>query len=150
MENSENEVLDDSSFVGNSEINNYLLETSKWGKFLAIIGFVGMGIMILVAISIMSGSSQLSRMPGVNFPMGILGLVYIVIAVLYYFPIIYLYRFSIRMKQGISSNDLPSITAGFSNLKSLFKFMGIFTIVILSFYLLILLIAIPSMLFLRQ
>lgn len=149
MENSENEVLDESSFIQNSQINEYLLETAKWGKFLAIMGFVGMGIMILVAIGIMLGSSQLSQMPGVNFPMGMLGLVYIVIAVLYYFPVNYLYRFSAKMKQGLRSNDLPTITSGFSNLKSLFKFMGIFTIVILSIYALILVIAIPSMLFLR-
>jgi hypothetical protein len=52
------------------------------------------------------------------------------------------------MKQAVESQDEGLYTTGFENLKSLFKFMGIFTIVMLSLYALALLIAVPmAMLF---
>ncbi len=43
-----------------------------------------------------------------------------------------------------------AMTSAFRNLKSVFKFLGIFTIVILSIYVLILIIAVPAMLFLNH
>jgi hypothetical protein len=147
MENLENTVQDETSIIGNKEINGYLLETSKWGKFLAIVGYIVMGILILVAIFMMLGFSKLNSLPGVKFPLGALGFVYILVGVIYYFPVTYLYRFSVQIKQGLNSKDMNTITSGYQNLKSLFKFMGIFTIVILSLYGLILLIAIPTMIF---
>jgi hypothetical protein len=46
------------------------------------------------------------------------------------------------MKDGLNTANSHSITTGFQNLKSLFKFMGIFTVVITSLYALIFLFAI--------
>jgi hypothetical protein len=150
MENIENIEQVDNSFVSNKEINDYLLETAKWGKFLAIVGYVGMGILILVAIFMMFGLSRLSKFSGTPFPMGLFGVIYILLAIIYYFPVTYMFNFSVRMKQGLSSNDLQSVISGFENLKSVFKFMGIFTIVVLSIYGLVLIIAIPTaLLFLK-
>jgi hypothetical protein len=150
MENFENKVQDDNSFISNTEINDYLMETSKWGKFLAIVGYVGMGILILVGIFMMVGLSKISSFPGTSFPMGSFGFIYIILSVIYYFPVNYLYTYSVKIKQGLNSKDITTITAGFQNLKSLFKFMGILTIVILSIYGLILVIAIPTMLIFRH
>jgi hypothetical protein len=158
MENPENKILDENAFVNNDEtlfigsreINDYLLQTSKWGKFLAIVGFVGMGLMVFIAILVMSGLSQLSRVYGEGFPMAGVGFVYVAIAAIYFFPINYLYQFSVKIKRGLQSNDASTITSGFENLKSLFKFMGVFTLVILSMYGLILLIAIPTILLLKH
>ncbi|HEX2921279.1 MAG TPA: hypothetical protein VHO50_08960 [Bacteroidales bacterium] len=79
------------------------------------------------------GSSSLSAL-ATGFPMGILAFVYIAIAVLFYFPVTYLYRFSVQMKPGLSSGDQPTVTSAFKNLKSMFRFMGIFAIVVLSLY----------------
>jgi hypothetical protein len=145
MDNLENNVQLENSFI-TKEINDYLLETSKWGKILAIIGFVGLGILILLALFVMFGFSQISKFPGAGFPFSLVGFLYIIIAVVYYFPVNYLYKYSIQIKHGLNSNDLSSITSGFRNLKSLFKFLGIFTIVIFSIYALILIIGLPMML----
>jgi len=125
-------------------IKDYLLETSKWGKFLGIVGYVGIGLLILVGLGVMIGFSISRSFSDVDFPMGAIGLVYLVIAVLYYFPINYLYKFSVQIKQGLDSSDHQSVKSGFENLKSLFKFMGIFTIIVLSIYALILVIALPA------
>jgi hypothetical protein len=98
----------------------------------------------------MLGGSQISRIYGEGFPMTMVGFLYLGIGAIYFFPINYLYQYSAKIKQGLQSNDSLTITSAFENLKSLFKFMGIFTIVILSLYGLILLIAIPTLLFLNH
>ena len=37
MENFVNKAQDENSFVGNKEIKDFLIQSSKWGKFLAIL-----------------------------------------------------------------------------------------------------------------
>ncbi|MCB8994017.1 MAG: hypothetical protein H6538_00240 [Bacteroidales bacterium] len=144
MENSENILQPENSVITSEQVKTYLLETSKWGKFIAIVGFVGLGLLVLFSLFFMFGFSKMGMMPqGVNFPVGALGIIYIGIAVLYYFPISYLFRFSVQIRKGLDTNESQSIIIGFESLKSLFKFMGITTIVILSIYALVLLIAIP-------
>ncbi|MGQ8335928.1 hypothetical protein ACUNWD_05205 [Sunxiuqinia sp. A32] len=143
MENIENNAPEEVLIFNPKEINGYLMETSKWAKFLAIMGYIGMGILVLIALGVMVASSVASQFANTAFPIGLLGFIYILMAALYYFPVTYLYRFATRVKEGINSQVEQSITSGFENLKSLFKFMGIFTIVILSIYVLALLLIVP-------
>ena len=143
MENTESTQQVENLLTVNSEIKDFLLETSKWGKLLAIVGYVGMGLLILLGLGIIVGFSVFSSLSDVGFPIGIMGVFYIIIAVLYFFPVNYLHKFSIQIKQGLNLNNQQSVTSGFENLKSLFKFMGIFTIVILSIYAFALIIVLP-------
>jgi phosphoglycerol transferase MdoB-like AlkP superfamily enzyme len=138
MENPQKNILADNSLFSNSEMIEYLRETAKWGKFLAIVGYIGMGFMVLGGLFFMLGMSQLN-IPNMESSMMGIGVVYLCLGALYYFPVTYLYNFSVKMTQGINSEDTNTFVDGFQNLKSLFKFMGIFTIVILSLYGLILL-----------
>ena len=149
MENFDNNVQGEHTFMNSTEITNYLMETAKWGKFLAIAGYVGIGILFLLAIFMMIGMSTMSDFSGADFPMGAVGFIYIIMGAVYYFPVTYLYKYAVQIKKGLQSNDPTTITAGFQNLKSLFKFMAIVTIVILSIYGLMLLVAVPLMLFLK-
>ncbi len=132
----------------NKEISYYLLETTKWAKFLAIIGYIGIGLLIALALFVMFGLSQLSQYTSMPFPMGFIGVLYIIIAVIHYFPVNYLYKFSVQTRKALDLNDSIPLTSGFKNLKSMFRFIGIFTIVVLSIYILALLIMIPAMAFL--
>jgi hypothetical protein len=140
MEPFENHQNPENVIFLSSGIKKYLLETSKWGKFLAIMGYVTMGLLILIGLIIMLASPLISRSANVGFPLVIAGIMYTLMAVLYYFPVTYLYKFSVKMKNGLISNDHKPVTLGFENLKSLFKFMGVFTIIIISLYALILII----------
>lgn len=147
MENSEINTTQNETISCNREIKLYLSETAKWGNLLAIIGYVFMGLMILVSLVMIIGFSQMSDQVG--FPMWILGLLYLVMAGVYYFPVTYLYRFSDKMKLAIKRQDEKLYTSGFANLKSLFKFFGIFTIAMLVLYGLALVIIIPMSIFLK-
>lgn len=133
----ENLQVENSIFISEKE-KEYLLETSRWGMFLAIVGYVGLGLMLLFSLfmtTIFSAFDEFSSTP-FPFPVGAFGLIYVIIAVLYFFPVYYLHQFSRKIKKGLTFEDQTSITLGFRNLKSLFKFMGIFTIIILSLYIL--------------
>jgi len=149
MENLENNVVAENSAMSNAQISECLMETSKWGKFLAILGYVLMGFLVLLALVTIVGFSFMAKAAGKGVPTFWIGLVYIVFAGIYYIPVTYLYRFSVQMKQAIQTNDESLYASGFQNLKSLFKFTGIFTIVILSLYALILVIALPIALLLK-
>ena len=66
---------------------------------------------------------------------------------MYLIPTIYLYRFSTKMRIALDSNDQESLSYSFRNMKSMFKFWGIFIAIILGFYAVMFLIAIISLLF---
>jgi len=145
----ENIELNENSIELTSEIKGYLLETSKWSKFIAIVGFVGIGILAVIGILMLIGFSFLGNLYK-GIPMWIVGVVYIVMSVIYYFPTIYLYKFSTKIKQGLQLEGEMVLADGFLNLKKVFKFIGILTIVILSIYVLALLIAIPVFFFIYK
>jgi len=125
------------------EIKSFLQETAKWGKFLSIVGFVIVGIFVIIGlgISFFSGSAMSgigeagSMVPAGMF--GAIGFVYVLFALLYLVPLYYLYKFSTRMKLALAQNDQQYLAESFRNLKSLYKFMGIFMAVLLGFYALI-------------
>lgn len=111
------------------------METArKWGFFIAIFGMVIAGIIAIVAIF---ASSALSMAMGANFGSGIIIAVYLFMAVLYFIPCFYLYKFSNYLKMANQSKDALHLENAMANLKSFFKFIGIFILVILSIYALI-------------
>lgn len=125
----------------------HFLETAKWAKFLAIVGFVGLGLMVLVALFMLVGINSFISSLGAPIPanFGGIGLIYIVMAVLYFFPTLYLFNFATKMKKAVLANDNNNFSLSVENLKSMFKFLGIFTIVILSFYVLAILIMLVAL-----
>ena len=128
VENGENLVIDWRS-------KEFLKETAKWTKFLAILGFVGIGLMVLGSLVMLFAPSSL--MSNGDFPFGgkiFMMLLYLAFAVLYYFPVSYLYQFSENTKKAIENNDNNAIRDAFEFLKSHYKFMGILTIILLAFY----------------
>lgn len=116
-----------------SEIKGFLLETVKWGKFLAITGYIGIGLMLIFSLLLIFGMGMFGNLYPNETGIMIGGL-YFIFCLGYLFPIHYLYKFSTEVKEGLQSTNQPTILSGFENLKSLFKFMGIMTAVLLSLY----------------
>jgi small-conductance mechanosensitive channel len=117
----------------------YLHQTSKWTKFLAIMGFIGAAFMALLGLVLSAGMSAISAFSSAfPAPFGLLmGFFYIVIAVFYFIASLYLYNFGEKVKSGVLFKDALQIEEGFGKLKSLFKMVGITTIVFLVLYALI-------------
>jgi len=65
---------------------------------------------------------------------GFLGVFIIIMSLIMFFPALYLWNFSSKMRKALNNNDQPLLTESLKNLKSFFKFYGILLIVVLSFY----------------
>lgn len=126
----------------------HLSEAAKWAKFLAIVGFVMCGIIVVIAIfagsflAMMTNtyndgySSSTKLTGGVG---AVITIFYIGIAILLFLPYLFLFRFATRMKTALNTNDQLTLNTSFQNLKIMFRYVGILTIVMLSFYALALL-----------
>lgn len=110
----------------------FLNEAAGWAKFLAIVGFVMLGLMVILGLfagSMMSAFGGDSGLSGTFFTM-----FYIAFALLYFFPCLYLIKFASNMKEALQFQSREQLELAFENLKSFFKFLGILTIIILSLY----------------
>jgi hypothetical protein len=116
---------------------DYLRESAKWSMFLSILGFIGIGFMALMAILMTSAMSMMPDVPGpFGAIKGFISIMYLVFAILYLFPIYYLYKYADNTKKAINSQNPELLTNAFSNLKSHHKFLGISAIVVISLYIL--------------
>jgi hypothetical protein len=121
----------------------YLNETAKWGKILAIVGFIFSGFIIIAGIMVMFlGSAFTSALGAGGGVIGAAaGFVYLVLGALYIYPSIKLLRFSNAIPQGLRNGDQATVTVALENLKSVFKFWGMLTLILIGIYGLILLLA---------
>ncbi|RIA09548.1 hypothetical protein OE09_1386 [Flavobacteriaceae bacterium MAR_2010_72] len=114
-----------------------LKETSTWTYFLSILGFIGIGLMVVFGLLFSTIFGSMTPYDQVGFNTGYLGLAYVALALLYFFPVYYLFNFSRKMKNALRMKNNEDFAAAFSNLKSHYKFVGILTIVIISLYVLL-------------
>jgi hypothetical protein len=126
------------SLVVSEDARRFLLETTKWAKFLAILGFVGIGFFVLASIGIIAFGGALFGAAGGPFAAfggaAVFGGIYLVFAALYFFPVYYLYQAATKLRRGLDGDDQDQLTLGFENLKSHYKFLGIMALVVIGFY----------------
>ncbi len=133
-----------------SSSQTYLLTAAKWSKFLAITGFVMMGLAIFMFLLVLVGVGGNAFRMGMAQAFGgasgtaftAIIIFYILLMAMYFFPLYYLYKFATLVKQGVNSSTNSMIEEGFKNLKSFFKFFGVFTAIVLAFYGLIIVFAV--------
>jgi hypothetical protein len=122
----------------------HLNEIRKWAQFLSILGFVGIGFLLFAGVIMLVVTSLRSTMQfeQLGFVAPFIGIFYIVFAGLYFVPVYLMYRFSqdakkslLQLGLGGPANELMASAIGY--LKSHFRVVGIFTIVLLSLYLVI-------------
>lgn len=109
-------------------------EARKWSLFLSILGFIGIGFMLIAALLM---SIIFNFIPDKDFPGGfglILALVYLVLGGLYFFPVLYLFQFSQKSKQAVKDHNSSFLVEAFGKLKSHYKFIGIMSIVMMVLY----------------
>lgn len=118
----------------------FLKEIAKWANFLSIVGFIGIGFFVLIALFggafMASAASQFGDAGPLAAGGAFLTIVYLLVALLYFFPVYYMFKFARNLKAALQSKDEETLTKGFEYMKSHYKFIGILTIVLLSFYVL--------------
>lgn len=117
----------------------YSLDTTRrWANFLAVLGFIFIVLMVLVGI-IMGvvfssfGGEEVSPALKILLPV-----VYLLLAAIYFFPVLFLFRFANWTKKALANNSSLDFSVALKNLKSHFKFIGIMIIAVFVLYFLIL------------
>lgn len=116
---------------------DYLRESAKWAKFIAIVGFVFCGLMVIIALfagTILASSMSMAMGGAAGFGGGLITFIYIVLAAMWFIPCLYLFRFASGMQVALRNNEQEKLLNSLKNLKSHFKFIGILLIILLAFY----------------
>lgn len=129
-----------------------LKTSAKWSTFLAIIGFIGIAFLLLAALfagtalSAMSNNPELhelQEMQGMHNMHGMnpfesilrfLPVLYVILAIIYFFPVYYLFKYASGMKKALNFRKSEMVAEALTYLKSHHKFLGIMTIVVISLY----------------
>jgi magnesium-transporting ATPase (P-type) len=129
----------------------YLNTARKWTMFLAILGFIGIGIIIIIGLiaGVFLSAFKTAATP-TGFPEWLISVIILVFAIIYFFPVLYLFRFSKHTSNAVNSLDKEEMKKAFRNLKSYFLYCGILIIIILALYIVVLVGAGASMAFLKN
>lgn len=123
----------------NDIVKDYLLETAKWAKLIAIVGFVSLGLMVIMGLfmgtimgTLAAMSPEAAEISGLGG--GFLAIFYIGMALIYFVPIKYLYDFSSKVKKAIQITDQNLFNEAMMKLKSHYKFIGILMLIMIILY----------------
>lgn len=120
----------------------YLKEGRGWAMFLAILGFIGMGFMVIAALVMFVAGSFVGSQTGM--PVGLFGFLYLVIAGIYIIPILFLFKFSQKASVACNENSGSALNEAIKNLRSHFKSAGIAVISLIGIYFIVIIVVISS------
>ncbi len=104
-------------------------QTAPWLKFLAILGFVGLGVIFVAGVVMMIVDIRPFMHWGRLF-----GVLYVIISVVMFFPARWIFRLSKQAKLCGQEDSEENLEALAVNLHRVVKFYGIVTIVFLAVY----------------
>lgn len=125
-----------------------LRATKGWARFLSILGFIVSGFMILAGLAMMLGMGAM--VAGLGGSVGtqetvmlvVMGGVYILFALLYLIPSMWLFRYASRIGDLLQSQSEIDLIAALHAQKSFWKFVGIMAAIVMGIYAVIIVIAI--------
>lgn len=132
------------------ETLKYLDSIRKWAMFLAIVGFIFLGLVAVIGLvtgiflSAFSTETFNNRFAGPLVLVSLLSMV-----VVYFFSIFFLFRFSKITAHAVHSPDKNELNIAIKNLKLYFVYQGILIIVGLTLYLALIILTGTSLTFLR-
>ncbi len=112
---------------------NYLQNIRRWTLFFSILGFITIGILLLIVIFAKAILSAINPDSG-NYISFVFILIYLIFTIINFFPIYYLYKFSVLSKTALNTLNNSTLQESLKYLKLHFQFIGILTIIILAFY----------------
>ena len=121
------------------QAKKYLLEASKWANFIAIVGFIAIGLLIIMSFSIGSILANLPEGSLGGLPPKFFSFFYLIAAGIYFIPVFFLFQFAQKTKQALLEDDHNLLTFGLKKLRSHYKFVGVLFIIFISLYFLLIL-----------
>lgn len=120
------------------ETLGYLGTARKWSMFLARMGFIFLALLIILGI--FTGTFLRvfnSGAEGIGIPGLFIIVLLLILGIFFVLPVYHLYNFSKYMNAAIRLNNGTYLKKAFKNLKSHFVYLGIFVIVVVTIYIVI-------------
>ena len=138
----EQSKVENSDVKLNESAKDSLKEIARWTYYLSIIGYIAIALLfsaglygLKISYSIRQMGSEMYRIGG---NLGILmAFLKIVMALIYVYPVYYLNKFSLEMKEAINENDSDMLAISFEYLQKHYKYIGVMTLVISLIYFLL-------------
>lgn len=121
-----------------STVIELLSQTRPWVLFLSIVAFICSGLMVVGGFIGGLAMLALGSRGGGGL---VIMVVYPIIGLVYFFPALYLFRFSQSIRDLRDSHDVAHLENALSAQKSFWRFAGIVTAVVLTLYAAIIVIA---------
>lgn len=120
-------------------MRSYFYDMAKWANFLAIVGFVFTGFMIIGAFTVgaaIGTNPEVAKVVGAMGSLGAFGFtaICLVYAFAIFYPSILLFKYATKAKIGVLYGEQASLEEALSKIKSLFKYWGIIVIIFISLY----------------
>lgn len=145
----ENQPEEGKMEIGPEALKN-LDSTRKWTMFLSVLGFIFLGLLIIVGITTSTFLTAFkSREVNLGIPESLMIILFIIIASIYFFPVFFLFRFSRYTRDAIQDHDKLKLGKAIKSLRSYFTYIGILAIIVLSIYFIALIASGASMAFLK-
>jgi hypothetical protein len=124
------------------ETIKHLNTLRKWSMFLAVSGFIFLGLIVVLGILAGTFLTAFNRNGGTTSGLSDLVLMagFVGLALINLFPIFFLFRFSVHTSNAISNTDSAELTRAVRYLKRFFLYLGILLIVLIVFYISVLII----------
>jgi hypothetical protein len=124
-----------------------LRQTKPWVRFLAIMGFIITGFVVLAALVMLilglGGMASGGRGGGAAAGVGVLmALLYVLVAALYFFPSMFLNRYASHINALLSNRREDTLEAALAAQKAFWRLVGIIVLVVVCIYVGIIVIAI--------
>ncbi|MGZ2371010.1 hypothetical protein ACXR6G_14620 [Ancylomarina sp. YFZ004] len=112
----------------------YLKEIAMWGKFMAILGFIKFGFLLLYTIVFPLVAHKIEAHFDHDLPLIGITFFFLFMAILVYFPSNFLYCFARCTKKALKQNDQDVLRHAFQSLKAYYRYIGILVIILLCIY----------------
>ena len=110
-----------------------LARTKPWVRFFGILGLIGIVLMVLGAVAMGLLSAGPFRYMGLFARLGV-GVLYLVLALLYIPPVLYLNRYASRIRDLMDDPSSFNLEQALKAQKSFWKYIGVFTVVFMCIY----------------
>ncbi|MES2418742.1 MAG: hypothetical protein V4541_11185 [Bacteroidota bacterium] len=146
-ETSENEETP--TLIVTEDMRSYIYETARWANFLSIVGFVVTAFMVIAAFTIgsaMNTNPNIASLFKTPTSLGSAGFTvfFLVYAFAIFYPSLLMFKYAAKAKLGILYGEQVSLGEAMGKMKSLFKYYGIVTIILISLYIILIIFSVGA------
>lgn len=128
----------------------YLNAARKWAMFLAIIGFIILGLIIVIGLIAGTFLTVFNlQQKSLGVPESLMFLPILLLGVIYFFPVLFLFRFSKHAGHAVQTLDKEELHKAVKSLRSYFVYIGALILLVFFCYVAVLIFAGTSISFLK-